>query len=356
MTETALTVEQDPQLSPEREARRSSARVIFAHGRLPTNFSINLGAAPCNHTCLFCPQSIKKPRRAAWLSIDLLRKVLTEMPEQGVLLNISSYSETLAAPNLVPAVTLMKELRPKLKIVMATNGSLFREQVIIDLIEAGLDIYQYSFDAPDRESYHRMMQVDHFDRVWSNLEQIVELRNKLGSQMKITTHILGFEEFREKFETFRAFWQTKVDEVNWRPINNWGGETWGLETNLAKAGFHVPPMQMPKKRVPCNSIFMHFKLQHDGRYAPCVAAVPDYVAEEELHCVPYLGHAREITWMEAWERLSDMRRAHLKGQWDRYDCCRTCNIWGLWPPIWEDRGPDFSDGDRFHLPWIEYAR
>ena len=27
---------------------------------------------------------------------------------------------------------------------------------------------------------------------------------------------------------------------------------------------------------------------------------------------------REMTFMEAWERLSDMRRAHLNGEWDRY--------------------------------------
>jgi len=337
------------------EARRAAARFIFANGVLPTNFSINLGAAPCNHSCLFCPQSVRKPRKAAWLDLDLLRKVASEMPKTGVLLNISSYSETLAAPNLVPAVRLLKTLRPELKIVMATNGSLFREAVVLGLIEAGLDQYQYSFDAPDRESYKRMMQVDHFDRVWENLARIVALRDRLRSPMRITTHILGFEEFRKAFEGFRAHWEGKVDEVNWRPIGNWGGETWGLEESLARAGFHVPEQQRSARRVPCNSIFMHFKLQHDGRYAPCVAAVPDYLPEEETHSVPYIGDAREITWIEAWHRLSMMRQAHMRGEWDTYECCRSCNIWSLWPDVWEDPPAPGPDGQRFAIPTVDHA-
>jgi MoaA/NifB/PqqE/SkfB family radical SAM enzyme len=342
-------------IDPAETARLATARNIFNNGTLPTNFSINLGAAPCNHACLFCPQSIHKPRKASWLSMDLLRKVVSEMPQQGVLMNISSYSETLAAPNLVEAISIMKTMRPKMQIVMATNGSLFRENVISGVIDAGLDIYQYSFDAPDRESYKRMMQVDHFDRVWENLERIVKMRNERTSPMKISTHILGFEQFRESFKIFEAYWKDKVDSVNWRPVGNWGGETWGLEKNLAKAGFTVPEVERNPRRTPCNSIFMHFKLQHDGRYAPCVAAVPDYLPEEELHCVPYLGSAHDMTWTEAWERLGDMRRAHLAGEWDRYDCCRTCNIWSVWPDVWKDRGVNGPGVPRFHLPGIEHA-
>ena len=363
--ETPVTERPAPAPEPEPEpteaerqaeaVRHQQARVIFANGPSPTNFSINLGAAPCNHSCLFCPQSIHKPKKASWLSMDLLRKVAGELPEEGLLVNISSYSETLAAPNLVEAVRILKTVRPKLPVVMATNGSLLRENVVAGLMDAGLDHYQYSFDAPDRESYHRLMQVDDFDKVWANLDRIVEMRRARGSKMRITTHIMGFEQFRESFKAFEDYWRDKVDQVIWRPVGNWGGETWGLEANLAKAGFSVPAAAAPDKRTPCNSIFMHFKMQHDGRYAPCVAAVPDYLPEEEMHCVPYLGDANEITWSEAWRRLSDMRQAHLKGEWARYDCCRTCNIWAVWPNVWKDRGENTEGAPRFHIPDVTVA-
>jgi MoaA/NifB/PqqE/SkfB family radical SAM enzyme len=334
------------------------ARSVFANGMLPTDFSINLGVAPCNHSCLFCPQSVKKPKKAHWLELDLLGKVLSEMPEQGVRINISSYSETLAAPNLVPAVQLMKQLRPKLPISMATNGSLYREEVIEQLIDAGLDHYQLSFDAPTRESYARLMQVDHFDRISDNMVRLITMRDRKGSNMMITTHVMEFIEIGEENEAFLEHWRGRLrgtDRADLRRVGNWGGEVWGLTEQLKAAGF-TPKFSAPAKRYPCNSIFMHFKMQHDGRYAPCVAAVPDYAPEEELHKVGYLGDAREITWGEAWRRLSEMRRAHLEGRWDDHECCRTCNIWGLWENVWTERGVAADVQTRFHIDGVDHAR
>jgi len=159
------------------------AKGVLSNGVKPTDFSIGLGAAPCNHTCLFCPQSVEKPNRAVWLDLDLLRKVLEELPEEKLRLNISSYSETVAAANLLPSVRLMKEVRPKLPVIMASNGTLFREEVIEGLIDAGLDHYSYSFDAANRRDYAAMMQHDDFDKVWRNLDRLVELRNRKKSRM-----------------------------------------------------------------------------------------------------------------------------------------------------------------------------
>ncbi len=230
-----------------------------------------------------------------------------------------------------------------------------REDVVIEVIDAGLDHYSYSFDAPDRRSYERLMQVDHFDRVWKNLDRIVDLRNERNPKMLITTHIMGFEEFRSAYEEFKAYWERRVNLVYWREVGNWGGGTWGLQEKLQEAGFSLPEARQSITRVPCSSIFMHFKLQHDGRYAPCVAAVPDYLPSEEKHSVPYIGHARDMKFLEAWDRLSDMRQAHLRGEWDAYECCKSCNIWSLFTNGWEDRGVNAPGKPRFHVPGIETA-
>ena len=343
--------------APAVDPRLASARKYFGNGALPTDFSINLGAAPCNHTCLFCPQSIKKPKKASWLDLDLLRKVLGEMPMTGVRLNISSYSETLAAPNLVPAVRLMKEIRPSLPISMATNGSLFRQDVIEALIDADLDHYQYSFDAPTKETYSKLMQVDHFDRVEENLNRLIEMRNRKNSRMVITAHVMEFKEIEKENEEFLTRLRPRLnkgDGADLRRVANWGGGVWGLNDQLKSAGF-TPKYTPQEKRVPCISIFMHFKMQHDGRYAPCVAAVPDSTPEEEVHNVGYIGSAKEITWMEAWQRLSEMRRAHLEGRWNDYECCRTCNIWGLWQDVWKDNQVSAPGRSRFEVEGVEYA-
>lgn len=350
-SENGWQSESDPVIRNAVNTKLSYAKSVFSAGKLPNNFSINLGAAACNHACLFCPQSVEKPSSPQWLDLDLLRKVLEEMPEEGILLNLSSYTETIAAPNLIPAVKLMKTVRPKLQIAMASNGSVFREQVIEELIDLGLDHYSYSFDSANPEQYAVMMQKDDFQRVWDNLEKLVALRERKGSKMKITTHIMHFKGVEEDFERFKAHWENKIDLVYLRRVGNWGDDGLGLMKRMEELGF-VSAHETPKERFPCPSIFMSFKLQFDGQYYPCVSAIPAY----DKHLVPPVGNARENTWMEAWERLSEMRQAHLEGRWDDYECCKTCNIWSMWDNFWFQETNLDSSKTPFYVPGVEHAQ
>jgi hypothetical protein len=74
-----------------------------------------------------------------------------------------------------------------------------------------------------------------------------------------------------------------------------------------------------------------------------------------VHAVAYLSSARDMTWGDAWVKLGEMRRAHLEGSWGAYECCRTCDVWSMWPEIWEDRGTTTAKGHRFHIPGAEHA-
>lgn len=332
---------------PYSEARTLAAQALKGNSWQPTNFSINLGVAPCNHSCIFCPQSVHKPKKARWLDLGLLEKVLNELPEEGVQIGLSSYSETIAAPNLLDAVRLMKRVRPKLRIAMASNGTLYREGLFSDLMDAGLDHYSYSFDGATRSDYAALVQKDDFEQCWANLGKLVDLRNRKGSSMHVSTHIMAFEGREQDFEKFKEYWQDKVDFIQWRAVGNWGGDTWNLLKRMRDAGF-IPTYKVPEKRYPCFSIFHHLKLQWDGHYYPCVAAVPDYEVEQERHCVPSLGHAKEITWQQAWQNMRAMQQAHMEGRWNDYEACRSCDVWGLYDDIWtEEKEADGST--RFHI-------
>ncbi len=341
---TYLQVDKDPE-------KIDTAKRILSNGTLPSAFSIGLGAAPCNHSCLFCPQSVEKPKKAQWLDLQLLEKVLKEMPEQGLSIGLSSYSETLAAPNLVPAVKLIKKIRPNLPIIMATNGSLFRTKVIEELIDAGLDWYSYSFDAASREDYAALIQKDDFQVVWDNLEELLAIRAAKSSSMKITSHIMAFKGKEADFEKFNDYWGPKLDGINFRPVANWGSSEVGLSKNLAEAGFEGIH-KAPEKRYPCMSIFQHFKLQFDGLYYPCIAAIPAYSKE----LIESLGDARDVAWEEAWERLGVMRRMHLEGRWGEFPSCQNCDVWGVsYSNVWEEKVT--SDGRTvFSIEGVDYAR
>ena len=189
------------------------------------NFSFNLGVAPCNHSCIFCPQSVQKPKKARWLDLNILRKVMSEMPEEGIQIGLSSYSETIAAPNLLEALRIMKEIRPKLRIAMASNGTLFREQLFSDLMDAGLDHYSYSFDAATREDYLKLMQKDDFDTagaIWKSGR--IAQQEAVENEGDNAHH--GVPRTGADFERFESYWKDKVDFVQWRQVGNWGGDNW----------------------------------------------------------------------------------------------------------------------------------
>ena len=203
-----------------------------------------------------------------------------------------------------------------------------------ELFALGLDHYQYSL-MPQQRSYERLVQADHFNKVDENFKRIIKLRDELSAKTKITSHIMKFKETEEFFKEFKEEREKYLnkelgDEIHLRKVGNWGGETWGLDKNLNNAGFTYEEDRIPEKRYPCTSIFMHFKLNFDGRYAPCVTAVPDSSPSEELHKVKYIGDAREITWTEAWQKMHAMREIHLRGDWDSIEACKSCNIWSLW--------------------------
>jgi sulfatase maturation enzyme AslB (radical SAM superfamily) len=314
------------------EQRRAEARRILCNGADPFNVALGLGMAPCNHSCIFCPQSLEKPAKAEWIDLALLEKMISEFPETGMRINISSYSETLANPRLVDAVRMMKRIRPQLPIIMATNGSLMRADVIEALMMAGLDEYQLSFDAATREDFLVLTQVDHFDKVWANLEQTVEIRNRIKANTRIITHVLAFQGREPEFERFKEYWQDKIDAVNWRKVNNWGGEPFNLIDRLAEKGF-VPANKTPEKRYPCSSIFNQIKIMHDGNYFPCFAAVAGW----EGHLCPSLGNAHDVHWRQAWNQMGGLRQLHLQGRWDEIEMCRKCNLWGNFPNIWLEK-------------------
>ncbi len=334
------------------EERNALAKQYVSSGTLPCDFSITVGVAPCNYSCMFCPQSVSKPKKAVWMDLGLLEKCLTEMPEEGVQLNVSSFSETIAAHNLVPAIQLMKRVRPKLRVIMATNGSLFREKVVEALIDAGVDHYSYSFDAPTRERYKELIQVDNFDKAWQNLERIVEMRNNKKSKMFISTHIMNFKGVEEDFEKFRSYWEGKVDSVRLRTVGNWGGDSELSLTSKLEAMGYVSAHETPQRRYPCLSIFTHFQLQPDGHYMACIGTTPDYASNPKYS----LGHASDTTWAEAWARLGEMRRAHLEGRWDEIEACRNCNIWSLWKDAWQESPGDDKKPRQFRLEGVEYAK
>ena len=339
-------------LFPEIMARRwrqETASACLPTGEQVSALLVALGSAPCNHNCIFCYQSIEKPKTATWLDVNLLRHVVQQFPATPVNVHMSANTETFFAPNLVDSVRMIKEERPDCPIILSTNGSRFRPHIMEELIDLKLNTLSYSFDGATREDYKLVVGNDSFDLVWENLEKIVQMRDRKGSNMEIHTHIMGFKGMEASFERFRKQWEGKNVYVHFRRVCNWGGSERGMavEKQLAEAGLF--PHQPTDNRYPCGSLFAQIKLGHTGDYWLCSSAISDY----DDHGVPNLGHASEVPLQEVWQKMSQYRCAHLRGEWDSMPYCVHCTTWSMWYDYWE-RDPNAEE--TFFLDSTPYAR
>jgi MoaA/NifB/PqqE/SkfB family radical SAM enzyme len=342
------------QLCPENEEiRRNLSNLIrekaaqyFPAKELPWASQVVIYRATCNYRCLFCPQSDTKPDEQGALSTDLIIKFLKELPSTIKVLDVAVYGETFIATNFFQVLELIKENRPEISVTINTNGSLLTEKRIRDVYDSGVGTFLISLGAVDRERYRQLMQIDNYDKVVKIIEEAIRIKREMNAKTTLGIHLLALKEQDDLLNEARDNWLAKgLDFVDVRDLQTWPLRL-SVTENLAKAGF-TPLNTLPTKRYPCSAIFFDMTLRHDGMYSPCCATSH---LSADIHRPYDLGHAKQVTWSEAWEKLGEMRQAHLRGEWNKYEVCRDCTNWSFTDDIWEDR--DEQGAPRFKLPFF----
>ncbi|MFH1148264.1 MAG: radical SAM protein [Pseudomonadota bacterium] len=112
----------------------------------------------CNLNCGFCynvwKESGELPGELGYHRIsELLEKVL---PEAGPQWLTFAGGEPLLHPDLVRSVRFAKTRFPHIRLGIATNGALLEGDICRELVEAGIEHFEISLFASDKETYRRM--------------------------------------------------------------------------------------------------------------------------------------------------------------------------------------------------------
>jgi pyruvate-formate lyase-activating enzyme len=319
----------EPVLSPERMER---FRKQFLCDDYPLSISLELGEYPCTHRCRMCPQSTV-PFRGSGRFMDraTLETILDRIdPERPISLEISAYGETFLHPQATEFIRIARARLPKASITVATNGLLLNGETSEALVRAGIDCIQVSLNTGSAASYEWFCGRTEYEKVVSNLETLIEERNRWGSASKIITHIIEVEELKDEFLPFVQRWAGNADQIYIRGFGNWGG----MVNSNGLHGMHP----VPERRYPCVSLFCSLEVLSDGGAYKCfLHGVP---GAEDSGC---LGSLRDRTIEEIWKgpELRSYREMHLQGRFDEPPFCRQCRCWALFPDIWhgeQDRG------------------
>lgn len=188
-----------------------------------------------------------------------------------------------------------------------TNGMLLDRELGRALLGAGLKLLVVGIDGFAKETYERYRVLGDRDRVYANVEALLEARAATSSETEVMVQFIEMDGNVHELEAFREHWLTRGATVKHRRQLSWGGRI--------EASLDVPA----ERRIPCPWAMTMMHLFWDGRVPRCPG---DTEGDEGA------GNAWDESLQTLWARLGDYRERHLSRRFDALpDRCQACTDW-----------------------------
>lgn len=133
----------------------------------------------CNLKCPLCPTGEgtlnRKPQN---MSFEMFRKIVDEIAEYCVHLNITNYGEPLLNRDNYEMIYYAKQ--KGLRLTMGTNAHFMDDDKDLRcLIMSGLDEVYFSLDGADQQTYEMYRRNGDFARVVGNMRRLIEMKRKM---------------------------------------------------------------------------------------------------------------------------------------------------------------------------------
>lgn len=254
----------------------------------------------CNARCVICPhQQMNRPVRQ--MDGALFRRIVDECAaERCGEIHLHNFGEPLLDKHLEERVRYAKE-KGIAKVKIFSNGSLLVPERVRRLIEAGLDEIKISFDGATREEFESIRRPLKFDRVVGNVEQLVRIRNELGSGMKIGVACCSTTDREATMQALSKL----VDDFSFGKVHNWASEG--------------SPAGRSPIRKPCARLWRTFTILAGGEVALC--------------CLDYDGQCL-LGWLDSTTTIRDIfdspacrevRRRHREARQAEIGLCAGCS-------------------------------
>lgn len=304
----------------------------------------------CNFGCPNCPYTdgnselrrFYKKMGGVFFPEELWQRIAIEAGPYQSWLRCTGGGEPMMHPKMVEMVEFAKQA--KAKVWMNTNGSLFGPQPrgrdkLGRIIEAGIDLIEFSMDAGDAETYEAVRplksskKIDLYKR-WqnqvSNVQAALELRKNLKKSTRIVVSIIRQNVIEGKLDKAVNFWlkEIGVDEVITRKYLTWDENT-SLPFNKALDP-HLYADLPTEKKEPCVWPFERLNVDTLGRIALCGQDISFRTAE-------LFPNAWDKPLKDIWlgERFNWYRSLHLEGKGAEAFPCRNCSAWKAGIRDWE---------------------
>ena len=279
---------------------------------------------PCNALCPHCPytnSNIRKEYRDAPYMPELtFKRIADESGQYGAYLRISGGGEPMLHPQATELLVYAKNVGCKIGLI--TNGSLFDEANSRALLDAGVDMIEFSVDACDPQTYAIVRKGLEWDALVENANRMLSLRNTLKGTSKIVASAVvqtGID-----INAVEKYW---VDGIGIDYLIKRKFLTWGDNTTLDGSRSSDPAAYLNTDEVPCPFIFERLNidsrsnvmvwLRYFGQYqhGQCQHRLdPQYLAWRRLPILSRQAPCRARQGHRALRRLSGLEISLVAAQ------------------------------------------
>lgn len=297
---------------------------------------------PCNFGCPNCPytdgnseiRSYYSSKGGDYLPQELWNKIADEAGPYGAWLRCTGGGEPMMHPLMVEMVEYAKGKGAR--VWMNTNGSLFgparnRRGNLRRLIEAGVDLIEFSMDAGDASTYKDVRppiagtggdpEKRWFGQV-SNVRAALEMRKLAHSKTRIVVSMIRQKRLAPTLEAAQNFWlqEVGVDEVITRKFLSWDDNT-AIDLQGSMDGrLYSTDWQRPDG--PCVWPFERLNVDTLGRVALCGQDISFRTAK-------LFPNVNETSIRDIWRGkiFTEYRKHHMTGTGDTLFPCKGCSAW-----------------------------
>jgi len=277
----------------------------------------------CNYTCQMCPQS--NPGRGKnftrKMPLDQFERILDEILESygKPQINLEGSGEPTMAKDLPKYIEAVK--KRGLKCFMYCNGARLNGEFMKSVINAGIDFVRISVIGYNKDKYKQWMNVDNFDLILSNIQEIKSYINESSSSCQLSTYHLITDNNNVEGE-IEQYKKNVINLTNhiayiWK-MHNWSGNYKNLNP------------RKPTNRRTCGRPFApELTVRAGGEKGRTAAVVPCCQTlgppNEEKSI---LGHLDKSSLDDVYfgNKYKELRDAHSKKEFDKIDYCKNCDF------------------------------
>lgn len=277
----------------------------------------------CNFKCQFCPTGhidlVKQSDyRRSIMDFEIFKKAITDLGEFKhplKVLRMNKIGEPFVNKKLAGMIKFAKDSGHVQYIDLATNGGLFTQENLTQVVVAGLDRLNISLEGVNSEQYLKYSKVIiDFDEFFEKIKWLHAHKGDCKVTIKIPGSYLNKTQKDEFLDNFGNYCdQIFIEDI--APIwPNFDVEKYSdIKVNEQESQYKQP---LQKKDV-CSYIFYSLAINANGTVSACC---PDW--DQKL----VVGDIKIESLKNIWNSsmINDLRRSHLEGRRCENPTCSNC--------------------------------